>query len=105
MCESESFFEGGFRGSGITVRSFLKVKPMKLLTILKRPATKIYFPKDVQEISDELKRQGFVASESDIAWAYGEWSEDRWCASWMSLGVISVAAAAAGVREYLIEPE
>lgn len=75
------------------------------LKTLHVPNHQIDYPDDVAEIRKELERQGYTASNSAIAWAYSEWSEARWCASWMMLnvGVVSIEDAAKGVREYLVE--
>jgi hypothetical protein len=75
------------------------------LKTLRVPELEVDHPEDVAEIKAELERQGYTASESAIAWAYSEWSEDRWCASWMmmNVGIVSIEDAAKGVREYLVE--
>jgi hypothetical protein len=75
------------------------------LKTLHVPKHEIDYPEDVEQIRRELERQGYTASNNAIAWAYSEWSEARWCASWMMLnvGVVSIAEAAKGVREYLVE--
>lgn len=74
------------------------------LKTLNVPDHEIDYPDDVAEIRAELERQGYTASNSAIAWAYSEWSESRWCASWMMLnvGIVSIEDAAKGVREYLV---
>lgn len=73
---------------------------------LVRPQTEIDFPVQVAAIWDEMKKTGFTASAADIAWAYGEYSEDHWCCSWIDLsaGIVSVEDAAKGVISYLVEP-
>jgi hypothetical protein len=39
---------------------------------------------DVALIKAAMEAQGFTATEADIQWAYGGWSEDEYCAGWMS---------------------
>lgn len=63
----------------------------------------VLYPEDVRKISDELKLQGYLASDQDIAWAYSEWSEARYCASWIQLDAIGATKAAKCVREILVE--
>lgn len=47
------------------------------LKTLHVPDHEIDYPDDVAEIRKELERQGYTASNSAIAWAYSEWSEQR----------------------------
>lgn len=43
---------------------------------------------DVVRIRESLARAGFAASDDDIAWAWAEYSENNWCATWFSLDAI-----------------
>ncbi len=38
---------------------------------------------DVSLLKAAMEKQGFTATEADIEWAYGEWSEEVYCAGWM----------------------
>jgi hypothetical protein len=80
---------------------------MSLLTRLRRPKPAITYPDDVRRLSAEMKRQGFVASEQDIAWAYETWSEERWNCSWLPLDtdLVTLQKAVHGIRSYLVVGE
>lgn len=78
--------------------------PPWLLKQLVRPKEPINYPEEVAQLRTELRRQGFIATDADIAWAYGEYSEAHWCASWMPLNVeiCSIEKAVEGMREFLV---
>lgn len=70
---------------------------MKLL-IRPKESVSEYEP-EVSLLREALNRAGYDASEADIAWAWGEHSED-WAAGWLVLD--SCGGADGGVR-FLLE--
>lgn len=58
---------------------------MSKLIELRRPAECLRFPEDVKRLREAINELGFDASDADIQWAYAEFSEKEYCASWLVL--------------------
>lgn len=43
------------------------------------------YPEDVDRLVAAFAARGFSVARADVQWAYAEWSEDYYCAGWMSM--------------------
>jgi hypothetical protein len=55
------------------------------ITILARPAEIVHelHAPDIPLIREEMRARGHDASDLDIEWAYSEWCDRNYCASWL----------------------
>ena len=65
----------------------------------------ISYPEDVRLISDALMEMGYTASDDDIEWAYKEWCQDSWAASWIGVDRCNAKRGAVGILGKLIAEE
>jgi hypothetical protein len=62
-------------------------------------AEPIRHPEDVARLRAILNARGCDASDQDIQWAYGNWSEDAYAASWSGMGAEDDDGLFRAVRE------
>lgn len=56
-----------------------------LIRLERIPEDQHDFPHDIERMKDILNRNGLDASDSDIAWAWEQYSDSS-CAGWLALG-------------------
>lgn len=72
---------------------------------LKRPPSEdiALFPEDIARFQRVIKAAGHEASDDDLAWAWAEWSENHWCASWFSVPHCGDEEILRGLMRMLVE--